>query len=349
MACVQPGSVIRFDGFLRIYEEGIDDAVGDDGALPALTKGEALDPRKIEAKQHFTEPPPRYTEATLIKKMEELGIGRPSTYATTLNVLRDREYVRLDKKRLYPEDKGRLVTAFLESFFRRYVEYDFTADLEEKLDLISAGKLEWKDVLRDFWREFIAAVNDIGDLRIAQVLEALNELLGPHIFPEPQDGGDPRACPSCTNGRLSLKVGKFGAFIGCSNYPECRYTRQLADTNGEKASLAGEAKVLGTDPETGLESRCAPAASVLMSNLARAMARRSPSGLRSRRAPTPSILILSARSRFSRCLARSASILRPESPSWRASAAMDLMFSTTANMRASARPRRCSKSESIAR
>jgi DNA topoisomerase-1 len=247
------GSVIRFDGFLRIYEEGIDDAVGDDGALPAFTKGEALDPRKIEAKQHFTEPPPRYTEATLIKKMEELGIGRPSTYATTLNVLRDREYVRLDKKRLYPEDKGRLVTAFLESFFRRYVEYDFTADLEEKLDLISAGKLEWKDVLRDFWREFIAAVNDIGDLRIAQVLEALNELLGPHIFPEPQDGGDPRACPSCTNGRLSLKVGKFGAFIGCSNYPECRYTRQLADTNGDKASLSGEAKVLGADPETGLE------------------------------------------------------------------------------------------------
>ena len=247
------GSVIRFDGFLKIYEEGIDDAIGEDGALPALSKGAALDPRNIEAKQHFTEPPPRYTEATLIKKMEELGIGRPSTYATTLNVLRDREYVRLDKRRLYPEDKGRLVTAFLESFFRRYVEYDFTADLEEKLDLISVGKLEWKDVLRDFWREFIAAVNDIGELRIAQVLEALNELLGPHIFPEPQDGGDPRTCPSCGNGRLSLKVGRFGAFIGCSNYPECRYTRQIADTNGEKASLAGEVKVLGTDPETGFE------------------------------------------------------------------------------------------------
>jgi DNA topoisomerase I len=245
------GSVIRFDGFLKIYEEGIDEAIGEDGALPALTKGERLDPRKIEAKQHFTEPPPRYSEATLIKKMEELGIGRPSTYATTLNVLRDREYVRLDKKRLYPEDKGRLVTAFLESFFSRYVEYDFTADLEEKLDLISAGKLEWKDVLRDFWREFIAAVNDIGDLRIAQVLEALNDLLGPHIFPEPAEGGDARACPSCGAGRLSLKVGKFGAFIGCSNYPECRYTRQLAET-GEKAPPA-EAKVLGTDPETGLE------------------------------------------------------------------------------------------------
>ena len=246
------GSVIRFDGFLKIYEEGIDDAVGDDGALPALAKGDALDPRNIEAKQHFTEPPPRYSEATLIKKMEELGIGRPSTYASTLNVLRDREYVRLDKKRLYPEDKGRLVTAFLESFFSRYVEYDFTADLEEKLDLISAGKLEWKDVLRDFWREFIAAVNDIGDLRITQVLDALNDLLGPHIFPDQGQGADPRACASCNVGRLSLKVGKFGAFIGCSNYPDCRFTRQLADTNGEKAALA-EAKVLGTDPETGLD------------------------------------------------------------------------------------------------
>jgi DNA topoisomerase-1 len=167
-------------------------------------------------------------------------------------VLRDREYVRLDKKRLYPEDKGRLVTAFLESFFRRYVEYDFTADLEEKLDRISAGELEWKDVLRDFWREFIAAVNDIGDLRITEVLDALNDLLGPHIFPDTGPGTDPRACPSCGIGRLSLKVGKFGAFIGCSNYPDCRYTRQLADTNGEKASLA-EGKVLGTDPESGLE------------------------------------------------------------------------------------------------
>jgi DNA topoisomerase-1 len=246
------GSVVRFDGFLKIYEEGMDDAVGEDGALPALAKGDVLDPRKIEAKQHFTEPPPRYSEATLIKKMEELGIGRPSTYASTLNVLRDREYVRIDKKRLHPEDKGRLVTAFLESFFRRYVEYDFTADLEEKLDRISAGELEWKDVLRDFWREFIAAVNDIGDLRIAEVLDALNDLLGPHIFPDTGEGGDPRACPSCGVGRLSLKVGKFGAFIGCSDYPDCRYTRQLADT-GDKAALGGDGKVLGTDPETGFD------------------------------------------------------------------------------------------------
>ena len=245
------GSVIRFDGFLKIYEEGVDDAVGEDGALPALNQGEALSPRTIEAKQHFTEPPPRYSEATLIKKMEELGIGRPSTYASTLNVLRERDYVRIDKKRLHPEDKGRLVTAFLESFFSRYVEYDFTADLEEKLDLISAGQLEWKDVLREFWREFIGAVNDIGDLRITQVLDALNDLLGPHVFPDTGQGGDPRTCPSCGEGRLSLKVGKFGAFVGCSNYPDCRFTRQLAET-GDKAALA-DGKVLGKDPETGLD------------------------------------------------------------------------------------------------
>ena len=245
------GSVVRFDGFLKLYEEGVDDIVDEGSRLPALREGEKLSARQIEAKQHFTEPPPRYSEATLIKKMEELGIGRPSTYASTLNVLRDRGYVRLDKKRLYPEDKGRLVTAFLESFFQRYVEYDFTADLEEKLDLISADQLAWKDVLRDFWTDFIAAVNDIGDLRITQVLDALNDLLGPHIFPEPADGGDARACPACSEGRLSLKVGRFGAFIGCSNYPDCRFTRQLAET-GDTA-LASEPKVLGVDPDTGLE------------------------------------------------------------------------------------------------
>ena len=248
------GSVVRFDGFLKLYEEGDDDVAGENGGrLPILAKGDLLDARKIEAKQHFTEPPPRYTEASLIKKMEELGIGRPSTYASTLNILRDREYVRLDKKRLVPEDKGRLVTAFLENFFSRYVEYDFTADLEEKLDRISAGELQWKDVLRDFWREFIAAVHDIGDLRIAEVLDALNDMLGPHIFPVTGEGGDPRACPSCGTGRLSLKIGKFGAFIGCSNYPDCRFTRQLADGNDKTAALGSEGKVLGVDPDTGLE------------------------------------------------------------------------------------------------
>jgi DNA topoisomerase I len=248
------GSVVRFDGFLKLYEEDSDGAEGEDGIrLPILAKGDPLDARKIEAKQHFTEPPPRYSEATLIKKMEELGIGRPSTYASTLNVLRDREYVRIDKKRLVPEDKGRLVTAFLESFFRRYVEYDFTADLEEKLDRISAGDLEWKDVLRDFWREFIAAVHDIGDLRITQVLDALNDMLEPHIFPGSSEGGDPRACPSCNVGRLSLKIGKYGAFIGCSSYPDCRFTRQLADASDQGSAIGSEGKPLGSDPASGLE------------------------------------------------------------------------------------------------
>jgi DNA topoisomerase-1 len=185
--------------------------------------------------------------------MEELGIGRPSTYASTLAVLEDRDYVRIDKKRLIPEDKGRLVTAFLESFFERYVEYDFTADLEEKLDLISDGKLEWKDVLRDFWRDFTGAVEEIKDLRVGEVLEAMNEILGPHIFPVREDGGDPRKCPNCGEGRLSLKVGKFGAFIGCSNYPDCRFTRQFSDPqNGAPEASTPEGKLLGHDPETGL-------------------------------------------------------------------------------------------------
>jgi DNA topoisomerase-1 len=251
------GSVVKFDGFLKLYEEGKDDNGDRDGdrRLPAMDKGETPNAQKIDATQHFTEPPPRYTEATLIKKMEELGIGRPSTYTSTLSVLRDREYVRLDKKRLFPEDKGRLVTAFLESFFKRYVEFDFTASLEEKLDLISAGELEWKDVLRDFWKEFFAAVDEIKDLRITEVLDALNEILGPHVFPQGDDpDADPRKCTSCEDGRLSLKVGKFGAFIGCSNYPDCRYTRQLAETSKDGAQqLQSESKILGQDPETGLD------------------------------------------------------------------------------------------------
>ena len=231
------GQVVRFDGFLTLYQEGRDDGDDDEegGRLPPMTQGDRLSEHGIETAQHFTEPPPRYTEATLIKKMEELGIGRPSTYAATLAVLRDRDYVRMEKKQLIPEDKGRLVTAFLESFFRRYVEYDFTADLEEKLDQISNGDLSWKDVLRDFWRQFSGDVDQTKDLRVSEVLDHLNELLGPHVFPPRADGGDPRQCPSCGNGRLSLKIGKFGAFVGCSNYPECRYTRQLAvatDENG---------------------------------------------------------------------------------------------------------------------
>ena len=257
------GSVVLFEGFLKLYEEGRDDRARngkseeaeeeDSRRLPPLAQGDMLNERGIEAKQHFTEPPPRFTEATLVKRMEELGIGRPSTYASTLAVLQERDYVRIDKKRLIPEDKGRLVTAFLEGFFKRYVEYDFTADLEEKLDIISDGKLEWKDVLRDFWREFTGAVNEIKDLRVGEVLEALNEILGPHIFPAKPEGGDPRQCPNCAAGRLSLKVGKFGAFIGCSNYPDCRYTRQFSDTqNGAPEASTPDGKLLGQDPKTGL-------------------------------------------------------------------------------------------------
>src|SRR5262245_5237644 len=259
------GSVVLFDGFMRLYEEGRDDRVRNGKAdeaedeetsrLPPLGQGDALKDRGIEAKQHFTEPPPRFTEATLVKRMEELGIGRPSTYASTLATLEDRDYVKIDRKRLIPQDKGRLVTAFLESFFKRYVEYDFTADLEEKLDLISDGKLEYKVVLRDFWRDFIGAVEGIKDLRVGDVLEALNEILGPHIFPPKDDGGDPRQCPVCGEGRLSLKVsGKYGAFIGCSRYPECRYTRQLsAAGNGADADASTlDGKLLGYDPESGL-------------------------------------------------------------------------------------------------
>ncbi len=257
------GSVVVFYGFMRLYSEGRDDPVSpkdqvdlgdeeDSRRLPPLAHSDALTDKSVTASQHFTEPPPRYTEATLVKRMEELGIGRPSTYATTLAVLREREYVRLDKKRLIPEDKGRLVIAFLESFFRRYVEFDFTADLEEKLDLISDGKLEWQDVLREFWRDFTGAVDGIKDLRVSEVLDALNEILGPHIFPPRADGGDPRTCPVCGSGRLSLKVGRFGAFVGCSNYPECRYTRQFTEPQGEAEATPPEGKLLGYDPDTGL-------------------------------------------------------------------------------------------------
>ena len=249
------GTVVLFDGFLRLYQEGRDEpAEGEDGArLPKLAIGDAPKTIAVTPAQHFTEPPPRYSEATLIKKLEELGIGRPSTYAQILSTLQDRGYVRKEQTRFIPEDKGRLVTAFLESFFKRYVEYDFTADLEEKLDEVSNGDISWKDLLKDFWRDFTAAIAETADLRVSDVLEAINELLGPHIFPDKGDGSDPRTCPLCGAGRLSLKTGRFGAFIGCSNYPECKYTRQLAvPAEGEEAATAGT-KVLGIDPVTGLE------------------------------------------------------------------------------------------------
>ncbi|SFZ81962.1 DNA topoisomerase-1 [Devosia enhydra] len=251
------GSVVTFPGFLALYgvearEDRQDDAEDEDSReLPALAEGDRPALKSCDIEQHFTQPPPRYTEASLIKKMEELGIGRPSTYAATITVLQDRNYVRLEKRALVPEDRGRIVTAFLESFFARYVEYGFTASLEEQLDLISDGKLEWKDVLRDFWRQFHHQVEEIKDLRVSEVLDALNDLLKDHIFPEKPDGSDPRACPSCGTGQLSLKIGKFGAFIGCSNYPECRHTMQLSDAaTGATAEASGDG-VLGTDPDSG--------------------------------------------------------------------------------------------------
>jgi DNA topoisomerase-1 len=251
------GSVIRFDGFIAAYtdqrEEGepAEDGDDEDGRLPEINAREALAKSKINSSQHFTEPPPRYSEASLIKKMEELGIGRPSTYAATLKTLSDREYVITDKRKLIPHSKGRLVTAFLENFFTKYVEYDFTADLEEKLDKISAGELNWKDVLRDFWNDFFSQIEDTKELRVTNVLDALNEALAPLVFPKREDGSDPRICQVCGTGNLSLKLGKYGAFVGCSNYPECNYTRQLTnDGNAEAEAGGNEPKALGKDPVT---------------------------------------------------------------------------------------------------
>ncbi|HEU4987231.1 MAG TPA: type I DNA topoisomerase, partial [Rhizobiaceae bacterium] len=252
------GSVVRFDGFLAAYIDQKDEDAEDEESrrLPEIRTGETLARESINVTQHTTEPPPRYTEASLIKKMEELGIGRPSTYAAILKTLEDRDYVTIEKRRLTPQAKGRLVTAFLESFFERYVEYDFTADLEEKLDEISDGKLSWKEVLRDFWKDFSGSVEDIKELRVADVLDALNEELAPLVFPPREDGSDPRLCPKCGTGQLSLKLGRYGAFVGCSNYPECGYTRQLGDPvngNGEAAGAENGTKVLGTDPYTSEE------------------------------------------------------------------------------------------------
>jgi len=248
------GSVILFDGFLVLYQEDRDDTAteeeGEGGRLPAMRKAERLARGEVTPSQHFTQPPPRYTEASLVKKLEELGIGRPSTYASILQVLQDRDYVRLEKRRFVPEDRGRLVTAFLTSFFERYVEYNFTADLENQLDDVSGGRIDWKEVLRNFWRDFSTAVDGTKDLTISQVLTALDEALGRHFFPNDGSGSDPRLCPVCGAGRLSLKLGKFGAFIGCSNYPNCRHTRPLAVEN--EADTPTPETALGTDPGTGL-------------------------------------------------------------------------------------------------
>ena len=253
------GSVVKFNGFLALYDEGQDDKNEDDESgtiLPDVAENEAMERREVVPEQHFTEPPPRYSEASLVKKLEELGIGRPSTYASIIEVLQRRNYVRLDRKRFIPEDRGRIVTAFLQTYFPRYVEYGFTAHLEEELDDISSGKIDWHEVLREFWKAFSAAVGETKDLRVSEVLDKLDEELGPHFFPANDNGGkNPRDCPSCANGRLGLKLGKFGAFIGCSNYPECRFTRKLGIVDAEADAASGEnldgPKILGIDPVTG--------------------------------------------------------------------------------------------------
>ena len=280
--------------------------------------------------------------------MEELGIGRPSTYASILQVLKDRGYVRIDKKRLVPEDKGRVLTAFLESFFARYVEYDFTADLEEQLDRISNNEIAWRELLRDFWRDFTAAVGDIKELRVAQVIDALDEMLAPHLFPPREDGVDPRKCPNCETGKLSLKLGKFGGFIGCTNYPECRYTRQFS--NGANGAPDGGMKKLGEDPATGLDvtlrsGRFGPYIQLGEAVERReAQARRHPEGRLARRHRPRS-----ARSACCRCRARSASIRRTASRSWPASAASAPTCSTARPTPISRAATTCSTSGSTAR
>ncbi len=254
------GSVVVFDGWLKVYQEAVDDDKKPDGdgygnvRLPPLKENDGLSKKEIKPEQHFTQPPPRYSEASLVKRLEELGIGRPSTYASIMQVLQDRDYVRLDKKRFVPEDRGRIVTTFLENFFKEYVEYDFTADLEEKLDDISGGRLAWKKVLREFWTGFSKAIDGTKDLKISDVIDALDNVLEPHFFPPNPDGSDPRLCPRCGKGRLGLRLGKFGAFLGCSNYPECRNTRPLSVSGSDdaQAQMAAGPRDLGPDPVTKL-------------------------------------------------------------------------------------------------
>ncbi len=239
------GQVMLFDGFLKVYDQGRDDEDDEDGRrLPLIQEGEAADKRSVTPEQHFTQAPPRYTEATLVKRMEELGIGRPSTYASIVTTIQDRDYVRKEQNRLIPEDKGRLVTVFLTKYFPRYVSYDFTAHLEGELDDISAGDLAYREVLRRFWRDFTAALEGTSELRITEVLDAIDEALAPQLYPPRPDGSDPRECPLCHKGRLHLKTARSGgAFVGCANYPECRFTRPIS---GPDAEVVGDA-VLGTD------------------------------------------------------------------------------------------------------
>ncbi len=252
------GQVLVFDGYIKLYTETLDakEDADAEARLPKVSTGDHADLIEAVKSQHFTEPPPRYSEASLVKRLEELGIGRPSTYASTLATLEDRDYVRIDKKRLIPEDKGRLVTAFLENFFQRYVEYDFTAGLEQKLDVISDGKLDWKTFLREFWTQFSSDIDETKDLRVSAVLDALNETLGPHVFPSVDTDGNvrenPRQCPTCEEGELSLKLGRHGAFIGCSRYPDCKFTRPFSSEANGANGAGNETVEFGLHPDLGL-------------------------------------------------------------------------------------------------
>lgn len=248
------GQVVLFPGFLALYEEGRDDEADEESRrLPRLKEGDAPAKKRVMSEQHFTQPPPRYSEASLVKAMEELGIGRPSTYAAILQTLKDRAYVKLEKNRFFPEESGRLLTAFLERFFERYVSYDFTAGLEDQLDDVSGGRADWQKVLEAFWRDFKPKTAEIMEQKPSEITAALNEFLGPYLFPEREDGSDPRACPACGEGQLALRGGKFGAFVACSNYPECKFTRRFGQGGEEAGAVDAGPSVLGVDPATGEE------------------------------------------------------------------------------------------------
>jgi DNA topoisomerase-1 len=235
------GQAVLFPGYLALYEEGRDEKSDDEESarMPVLREGDSPAKTGVESTQHFTQPPPRYSEASLVTRLEELGIGRPSTYASILQTLKDREYVRVEKARFVPEESGRLVTAFLERFFEKYVSYDYTAELEDELDDVSGGRLEWHKLLQDFWRDFRPKAGEVMDQKPSEITAALDEFLGPWLFPDKGDGTDPRLCPQCGTGRLALRGGKFGAFIACSNYPECKYTQRFGQGGAEGQASEG--------------------------------------------------------------------------------------------------------------
>ena len=250
------GSQVYFPGFF-VYRDREDDKI-----LPKLVENEDVDLEKADGEQHFTQPPPRFTDASLIKKMEELGIGRPSTYASILQVLINRSYVEKEKGKHIPQERGRILTAFLNNFFGQYIEYDFTADLEKKLDKVSDGKLNYKKLLEEFWDGFKPHLNKMSELERDKILEALENELSDLFFPKEDltKNGEPnKKCPTCSNGKLGLELGKYGAFIGCSNYPECKFTKQIASNQNEENDanstfMPNDDGILGIDPESGLNA-----------------------------------------------------------------------------------------------